>query len=169
MQLRRVVLAAALLVAGCSSGKGTPPTASATLPTAPSTSTTAPGDTAALKQQVEAAYLRSWAVYAKALRTLSVDGLEESFSGGQLIATSQDVLSQASDTRPVSVVVDHNYSTVIIDGITATVQDKYRNHSVLLDPKTGLPVESDPNNDFDETYTLKLIGGTWRVVDILRR
>jgi hypothetical protein len=140
MPVLRWLLPAALvatIAAGCSSDGGGPSASVTTPPTSERTTTTL-----TVEQEVEAAYLRSWDVYAKAVRDLDPSGLEESYASPQLERTRADVEGR--------------------------VKDRYRNHSVLLDPSTSEPTEADPNEMVRETYTLKEIDGQWKVVDIAR-
>jgi hypothetical protein len=54
--------------------------------------------------------------------------------------------------------------------VTATdgvVQDNYTNHSVLIDPVSGVPVEPDPNEVVYQRQSLRRINGSWRVVEVI--
>lgn len=160
------MIVAALFVAGVGcggSGGGDGPTATIARPK--STTTTA---AMTAEARVEAAYLRSWKVYAKAVRTLDASGLDQIYADQQLVRTTDEVRRLQAAGTPVRVSVEHDYRVQIVKDGLALVRDRYRNHSVLIDPTTGEPREPDPNDVLFETYTLKEIYGQWMVVDILR-
>lgn len=167
---RQVILATLLvsLAASCG-GDGEPGTPAASEPapvTQPKRTTTTEAMTS--EEEVEAAYLRSWEVYAEAVRTLDPSGLEESYANEQLARTRAEVEERARLGEPSSVDVDHDYDIQILEEGFAVVRDTYRNHSVLIDPETGEPVEEDPNSEITEVYTLWEVDGRWVVVDIVR-
>lgn len=152
--LREALVATLLVVAGCTSaGTGSP-------------AAELDGEAVAtVEHEVEVAYLRSWDVYAKALRSLSTDGLEESFTGPALESTIAEVNRLRSAGTPVQVLVDHGTSIEVREG-AATVRDSLVNHSVLLDRDTGMPVEADPRSPHVFTYNLERNGDQWRVIYI---
>lgn len=143
-------------------------TASTTTVTAPereaSTTTTA-YDPAAVEGQVEAAYLRSWDVYADAVYDLELDeaALAEVFAEEHLITKRDEITKRIADDRAALVRIDHDYSVQLVDETTAVVIDQYVNHQVLIDPETKTPIEDDPNEMLTDAVTLKLAGGTWRI------
>jgi hypothetical protein len=155
-----LLLLVALCAVACSDGEPDGPSASLTTPP----STEAP----TVEDEVEAAYLRSWEVYAEAVLELDPSGLEESYASPQLERTVKAVESRRDAKTPSRVRVDHDLEVTIIRDGLAMVRDAYTNHSVLLDPDTGDPVEADPNSKITETYTLKEIDGRWKVVDAVR-
>lgn len=160
------MIVAALFVAGVGcggSGGGDGPTATIARPK--STTTTA---AMTAEARVEAAYLRSWKVYAKAVRTLDASGLDQIYAERALVLVRADVDRLRAANTPVRCAVDHNYTVDIGGPALATVRDKYVNHCVLLDPKTGKPSEPDPNKVLSETYILRLIEGQWKIVGIQR-
>jgi hypothetical protein len=161
MRRRSPLLLALLVVAACGSSGKASPSASVTRPPTSNRPAT-------VEQQVEAAYLRSWDVYAKAMLELDPGGLSESYAPPQLERTTGDVTARKSDGRPARIVVEHDYRVVELRSDLALVSDHYRNHSVLLDPDTRNPVEADPDQLVVEKYTLREIDGRWKVVDIER-
>jgi hypothetical protein len=166
MPVLRWLLPAALvatIAAGCSSDGGGPSASVTTPPTSERTTTTL-----TVEQEVEAAYLRSWDVYAKAVRDLDPSGLEESYASPQLERTRAAVEKRKAANTPSRVKVEHDLRVVMLQASLAQVVDRYRNHSVLIDASTGTPVEPDPNSVITETYTLKEIDGRWMVTDIVR-
>jgi hypothetical protein len=63
--------------------------------------------------------------------------------------------------------IEHRYRITIIDATTATVEDRYINHTVRLDPETMEPIEDDPNQRVHKSYTLKKVDDVWKVTDIV--
>jgi hypothetical protein len=170
---RRLPLALASVVLGGLSacgGDGDPGTPAASAPAGVTTSeTTSTTDALTPEEEVEAAYLRSWDVYAEAVRTLDPSRLEEVYAGQQLERTRAEVEDRKARGEPSQVSVEHDYVVQLIEPDLATVHDRYRNHSVLIDPDTGRPSEPDPDSTIYEIFTLKEVGGSWKVVDIVRQ
>ena len=157
------VLTAASVTA-CGGDDSAESSPSATVGTAPTTSTTL-----SVEQEVEAAYLRSWDVFAKAALELDSTGLEHSYGGPALDVVVEEINELKSAGTPVRYEVEHDYDIhVASDGELAEVRDSYVNHSVLLDPATGEPAEPDPNKVLHEVYLMQRIEGEWKVVDISR-
>ena len=75
--------------------------------TTKSTTTTAKAMTP--EEEVEAAYLKSWDVYAKAVRTFDTGELGSIYSGTALNTVMNEVARLERDATPVKVAVDHNY------------------------------------------------------------
>lgn len=159
-----VIVAALLVAAGCG-GDGDDKGPTATVGGAGKTTTT---EAKTPEQQVEAAYLKSWDVYAKAVRELDPSGLEQSYADEQLKRTTDEVLRLKAAGNAVRVSVEHDLHVQIVNDGLALVRDRYRNHSVLIDPQSGEAREQDPDNVLQETFTLKEIYGRWMVVDIVR-
>jgi hypothetical protein len=167
-----------LLAAGCSDGdsKAAPDTArtertTTTGPTTttaperePSTTTTA-FDPATVEGAVEAAYLKSWDVYADAVYNLELDesALAAVFAGDHLETKRNEIRRRIAEGRAALVRVDHDYSINVVDASTALVIDRYQNHQVLIDPLTKRPTEADPDEEVDDLVTLSVISGTWKV------
>ena len=160
------VLLLVLVIVGCGgSDDAKGPTATVgTDTTAESTTTTAKALTP--EQEVEAAYLKSWDVYAKAALALDPAGLEKSYDGDALEIVRQDIAKFKKDNTPARFKVDHDYTITISTAGVAAVADNYVNHSVLLDPTTRQPTEADPNKRVSEVYLLKEVDGTWKVITI---
>lgn len=178
--LRGTVVVAALL-AGCSDdgddGAATtttePATSTSAAPTTtaperPASTTTTAYDPAAIEGQVEAAYLRSWDVYADAVYNLELDeaALAEVFADEHLETKRNEISSRIDEGRAAHVLIDHDYTIQLVDEATAVIIDQYVNHQVLIDPSTKEPVEDDPNETVADAVTLKLIDGAWRVTRI---
>jgi hypothetical protein len=136
----------------------------------PTASVTAPPTTvdpqAAVKAEVEAAYLKSWDVYAEAMADLRTDGLPDAYAGDQLARTRADVERRIADGRRARFSVEHHYVIEMQGPDLAAVKDDYINHSVVL-AQSGEPAEPDPNTSVSETYTLARRDGRWLVTDIV--
>jgi hypothetical protein len=158
-------LASLLTWAGaCSNDDDNGPITTSTSTTkAPTTSTTLTP-----KQEVEQAYLRSWEVLAKAGRNLDPTDLEKVYAKEALRLRLTEIEELKKANTPVHTEVEHNYKIVFRTPDQALVSDSYRNHSVFIDPKTGQPVEPDPNEILHEVYTMERLGGQWKVVFIAR-
>jgi hypothetical protein len=123
------------------------------------------------RSEIEQAYLRFWDVYAKAALELDADPLNNVASGEALRLLKAQVEEQRGKNQPFRVRVEHNYQIVFpIPGQgddTASVDDRYVNHTVRLDPQTKEPIEPDPNAPTHDTYTLKKVNGKWMVTEII--
>ena len=119
------------------------------------------------KAAVEQAYLRHWVVFIAAFHNLNPTELESVLSGSALDIVRRQVQEQKRMNEPVEVRVEHNYSIVMLNGTTASVDDNYINHSIRLDGGTGKPIEKDPNQKVHKTYTLKKVSEQWKITDII--
>lgn len=168
-------LALAVLVLGaCSSDEpdastttreSTSSTTTTTAPERPASTTTTAFDPASVEGEVEAAYLRSWDVYADAVYDLVLDeeALAEVYADEHLETKRAEIERRIANGEAAHVRVEHDYSIEIVDATTALVIDEYTNHQVLVDPSTKEPIEDDPNEVLADVVTLKLAGGNWRV------
>jgi hypothetical protein len=154
-----LLLVVALCAVACSDGEPDGPSASLTTPP----STEAP----TVEDEVEAAYLRSWEVYAEAMLELDPGGLDRAFAKKALELRIGEVAALKARGTPARMEVDHQIAEVWLRESAAYVTDNYTNHSVLLDPRTKEPTEPDPNTSESRTYTLERIEGTWRVTFVL--
>jgi hypothetical protein len=175
--LRGVTLCTALAVAVASCAGGDDPAGPATTDTAErtSTTTTAPErpasttttafDPASVEGAVEAAYLRSWDVYADAVYDLELDepALASVYAGEHLETKRNEIEGRIEDGRAAHVRIDHDYTIDLVDDSTAIVIDRYRNHQVLIDPATKQPIEDDPDELVVDAVTLRLVSGLWHV------
>jgi hypothetical protein len=132
--------------------------------TPPVTTSAAPSDPRA---QVEQAYLKAWDVWADALVKLDASGLRDAFTGRALQLITSQVAEQKGKNQPVRIRAEHNYTITLIDAQTASVDDRYINHNVRLDPNTLEPIEPDPDNPEHRSFTLKLVDGTWKIARII--
>lgn len=136
---------------------------------AASTTTTA-YDPAAVEGQVEAAYLRSWDVYADAVYNLELDeaALAEVYAEDALSTQVSEIRRRIQDNTPSLVRVDHSYTISLSGTASANVIDQFVNHQVRVDPATKQPIEPDPNERSLLNFRMALIGGSWKVVFIER-
>lgn len=149
------------LVAGCAGGGGGDgPSA---VVTAPERTTTT---LSAVEREVEAAYLKSWDIYARALDSLDGSELPTTHAGRALESVRAEVTRLRMANTPVRVRVDHSLTVRLLSHQSAEVVDRYVNHMVLVDAKTREPIEPDPNRRVRYVFTLKLIGGMWKVTGI---
>lgn len=167
----------ALAVIGCADGgddAASPTTlaerttTSTTAPQRPASTTTTAYDPAAVEGQVEAAYLRSWDVYADAVYNLRLDeaALTEVYAGEALELRRTEIQRRRAEGRASFVRVDHHYEVVISDETSADVVDNFVNHQVLIDPSTKEAVEPDPNEPLLVRFRLVKLDGQWRVTFI---
>lgn len=133
----------------------------------PKTSSSPKPSPVSMEAEVEQAYLRYWEVYADALLNLDEGRLEEVLTGEALETTRQLVEEQTSKNQPVRVRVEHDYRVIVAGDDFATVDDNFLSHSVRLDPRTGEPIEQDPNLKVRNSFTLRKVGGTWKVAEII--
>lgn len=142
-------------------------TTTTTVPERPASTTTTAYDPAAVEGQVEAAYLKSWDVYAEAVYNLELDetALAEVYADPLLGVVRGEVQSRIDEGRAAHVRVEHDYSIEITGTETAAVVDRYVNHQVLIDPATKQPTEADPNKTIVDAFTLRLVNGRWIVFD----
>lgn len=125
------------------------------------------------RSEIEQAYLRFWEVYARASLELKPELMDEVAMGGALDVLKSQIDQQRNKNQPVRVRVEHNYQIVFPiprqPEDVASVDDRYINHSVRLDPKTMDPIEADPNTPTHDTYTLRKVDGTWKVAEIIEQ
>jgi hypothetical protein len=122
---------------------------------------------AAVEAELLAAYDRSWAVYADALRRLDPTQLPSAFAGNALKLAQQEVAEHKAKRQPSLVRVTHRARVLLVTATDGVVQDNYTNHSVLLDPASGKPTEPDPNEVIYQRQSLKRIQGVWKVVEVI--
>jgi hypothetical protein len=139
-----------------------------TAPERPSSTTTTAYDPSVVEGQVEAAYLKSWDVYADAVYNLHLDeqALAEVFAEDAFELRRDEIKRRIADGRASHVRLEHRYEIVLTDAEEANVIDNFVNHQVLIDATTKSPVEPDPNEALLVNFRMKLIDGSWRVVFI---
>lgn len=134
-------------------------------PPRPTSTTTTMFDPASVEGEVEAAYLRSWDVYADAVYNLELDeqALAEVYAEPHLSEVADEIRDRIGDGRAAHVLIRHNYEVTLESDVRAFVVDHYVNHQRLIDPETKEYVEDDPNETLTDVVTLDLVGGSWRV------
>lgn len=155
-------VASLVSVAACSGGDDDTPAATLATSTTARTSTTQ-----SVEAEVEAAYLRSWDVYADAMRTFDTSKLSDVYVDAALELRLGEVSDLKAANTPAEMRVDHHYTIRVIDDQQAAVVDAYRNHSVLVDPTSGKPTEPDPNEVIRTQYVMLKLGGTWKIARVL--
>ena len=141
-----------------------------TAPERPTSTTTTTYDPASVEGEVEAAYLKSWDVYADAVYNLRLDeaALAEVYTGKHLDTKRTEIERRIADGRSAAVQVEHRYDVILINQNQAQVVDRFVNHQVLIDPETKEPVEDDPNELLVFNFRLDQSDGAWRVSFIQR-
>jgi hypothetical protein len=145
-----------------------PATTTSTAPPRPTSTTTTMFDPASVEGRVEAAYLKSWDVYAEAVYNLELDeeALAEVYAERALETVKAEVRRRIDEDAPSLVSIEHDYQLALVDGGSANVIDNYINHQVRIDPATREPVEADPNERLLFNFQMKLLDGRWKVVFI---
>jgi len=140
-------------------------TTTTTVSERPASTTTTAFDPASIEGQVEAAYLKSWDVYADAVYNLELDeqALSEVYAERSLTTRADEISGRIEDGRAALVDLEHDYEVVIVDPTTAAVLDRFVNHQVLIDPATKAPIEDDPNELLVVNFQMKLLEGSWKV------
>lgn len=139
-----------------------------TAPERAASTTTTAYDPAVVEGQVEAAYLKSWDVYAEAVYNLELDeqALAEVYAEEHLETKRDEIARRIEEGRASWVRIEHDYTIQLVDPTTAIVVDHYKNHQVLIDPESKEPREPDPNADVVDAITLKYATGGWKVTRI---
>lgn len=177
-----LVAAAALVGPACSGDDGDAATTSTerttssststtvTAPERPSSTTTTAYHPAAVEGQVEAAYLRSWDVYAEAVYNLQLDeeALAEVYAGDALETVGSEIRRRIEERRASYVYVEHDYVVAVASGSSANVVDTLVNHQIIIDAETKEPLEADPNEQQLFNFKLELIEDAWKVTLIER-
>ena len=159
-------LVVALTLGACGSdGPDGGEAAEVTTPPAAERTTT----TLSVEEEVERAYLRSWDVYAKAVRDLDPMGLEQAYAGDALETVRAEVMRLKAAGTPIVVKIEHDLDVQLVSPDEAVVVDQYvnRNYRTTL---AGEPID-DPNKagTYVESYQLKRAGREWSVVRIVRQ
>ena len=162
------VTIATLLLAGCSgNAESTPPNTTASAAPSATIASSSTSTTLSPKAELLVAYNRSWKVYADALRRLDPSRLSTAFAGSALRLAQQEVAEHKAQGRPSLVRDTHRARVLLVTETDGVVQDNYTNHSVLIDPVTGQPVEPDPNEVIYQRQSLRRSNGSWKVVEVI--
>jgi hypothetical protein len=134
------------------------------------TLTPRPTPTPTPRQQVTQAYYRYWRGYSQALYTLTTSHIGQVAAGGELRRIEAEVAGFRRQNYAVRVRVSHHALIVSIKGDTATIYDEVLNRSFAIDPVTKQPGQGSNRADLEKNiYTLKRIGGVWKVTKLLRQ
>jgi hypothetical protein len=177
-----VCIALALGAAGCSDdggtssptttteANGTTTTTASTPPERPTSTTTTAFDPESVEGAVEAAYLRSWDVYADAVYNLDLDesALAEVYADELFTVRREEIVARVEDRRAALVEVEHDYRIEFTGVDTALIIDTYVNHQVLVDPETKEPIEEDPNATIVDAFSARRVGDDWVMFDLER-
>lgn len=148
--------------AGSSSTTSSSTTSTSATTTSSTTSTTKKPATP--EEEVEAAYLNSWEVYAKAVRELDPSGLEEAYAKDALELRRKEVADLKAADTPVQIDVDHDYLIEFLEDGVAVVFDRYTNRSVRIDGQTGEQIDDDAPVVHRRAYQMERLGDRWKVV-----
>ena len=136
--------------------------------TTPNAGNSSPSPTSTdVRTQVEQAYLNAWDVWAYALLRLDTSRLPDVLTGNALDTINTQVERQRGRNQPVRVSAEHDYMITLASDTRASVDDNYVNHNVRLDPETMEPIEEDPNERVRLTFIMTLVGGTWKISEIV--
>ena len=122
-----------------------------------------------IRAEVEQAYLHAWDVWAASLLELDPSRLSDVLTGRALELVTEQVETQRRRDQPVRIEVQHDHTILLVDDATASVDDRYVNHSVRLDPETLEPIEEDPADRVHRSFTLRLVDGIWKISEIIEQ
>jgi len=120
-----------------------------------------------VQAQVEEAYLNAWDVWGKSLLDLDPSALDAVLTGQALEVITEQVEVQRQKNQPVRISVEHDYRIVVINSTTVSIDDRFINHNVRLDPETLEPIEDDPNQRERTSFTMRLVDGIWKIAEII--
>ena len=109
----------------------------------------------------------AWDVWADSLLHLDKSRLPDVLTGNALQVITRQVDQQTRKDQPVRIRVEHNYTIALTNATTASIEDRYINHNVRLDPHTLEPIEKDPNHQERTTFTMELVDGIWKIAEII--
>lgn len=166
-----VWVAAAVLTSACGGGSSEPPTATASPATAtPTASPTAsptppPTATASIEEEVAEAYLAYWEAYAEAVLNLDLSLVEDFVSGEELDGIREEIATYEANGVAARISVEHDFTVVSADEMSAVVIDQYVNNSFFVDAETKEPEEGEGTGEvFRDTVFMERIDGRWVVV-----
>lgn len=114
------------------------------------------------KAQVEIAYLRYWEVWKEANLKLDASILDEVMAEDALEKARLVIENAKTNNEPVLLRVQHNYTIAILPEF-ASIDDSVLDRSVRADPETHKPTGPERNEVIRSSYTLKKVGGQWKV------
>jgi hypothetical protein len=122
----------------------------------------------ALAEEVSRAYEHYWQVRAEALFDLDPSHLPDVMAGDHLAAVQKLITELQSEGRAIQTDVEHHYAVSGAAGDRAEVTDTYISNSVYVDLATRAPLSEPTADHVGETYELSRLGGTWKVVTLVR-
>ncbi len=163
-----------IMLAACGGGGDNANSRSSTststaLPTTPGATPTA---SSSVKDEVSAAYLHYWDVYADAVYNLDETRLQGVMTGPQLQRTREEIGSLRQRGRAAKIVVEHNFFVADLDVAagTATIRDEYTNSSYEIDAVTKEMVGAAAHGTVvSDNYFLVKDGEVWKVRDGTRQ
>lgn len=132
----------------------------------PTKSPTKSPSTEELKSQVESDYLAYWSVWTEANEKLDPSRLDEVLTGPALEQARETVEAARQRNDPVRIRVEHNYRIILVPEF-ATVDDKFVDRSIRLDPETKEPTGPESSQTTRNSYTLRKVGERWKVAEII--
>ena len=145
------------------------PTPSAGTSSGPSVGQLSATSTGDGTQAISQAYLHYWDVYNSALLTLDPSRLSDVSAEDELTRDTQSVEQLRSGHKALQSDVTHHLEVTSVSPDAATIHDQFEDRSYLIDPITKQPLAT-PQPATTETIAcqLKLIGGVWKVVDVVK-
>lgn len=133
--------------------------------TAPETPTPLPTVEPTLAAEVGQAYENYWRVRSQALLDLDASHLSEVMDGDYLTTFEASLERAAHEGHAIRTQVTLNYMVLEVVDDSAVVHDRIEDNSYYVVPGTVEPL-SDPANDLLRLeFTMRSIGGVWKVVD----
>lgn len=158
-------VASLISVAACSGGDDDTP--AATLATSTTARTTT---TQSVEAEVEAAFLKSWEVYADAVRRFDTSRLADAYAGRALDLVRGEVQRLKDANTPLIVKVTHDVSVELGSGNGALVVDRYINENYRINGETQQPIDAvDDPGTYVERYVMTRVGDSWLVASIERQ
>lgn len=117
--------------------------------------------------EVERAYLRFWEAWTRANLDLDPSLMAAVTTGPLQQLFVEQIEELKAKNEPARISVEHNYEIVLLGPDIASVEDRYVNHSVRLDPDTLQPTEPDPNAPVRKSHTLRKVDDQWKVAEII--
>jgi hypothetical protein len=118
----------------------------------------------AVQAEVLAAYYRARTVDEKAYLELDASQLASVYARDALDGRLDEIDRRKRESRPMRIRMEFHPHVTMLGAALAAVDDDVQNHSVRLDAATRQPVEPDPNELLQDTFTLERLEGRWLVV-----
>jgi hypothetical protein len=145
------------------------PVAAATASASPSAVPSArPTVDPGLAEQVTQAYQRYWQLRAEAVFVLDDSHLSEVAAGEHLQQLQSLIEELRGEGRAILTDVQHRF--VVLEGSNngAVIGDTYLSNSIEVSATTHAPLTDAPGDNITEFYTLAVVDGEWKVVNVIR-